>query len=666
VSLALVLAILLAGGLPNPLSASPSPYLREAVSSPVHWQPWGPTALAEAKRSGKPLLVDVGAGWCHWCHVMDEGTYARPEIAALINRSFVPVKVDRDLSPDLDGRFQRDAERLAGVGGWPLTIFLDPDGRIFSAASYVPAAKMPALLGELAEGWKNPHPELLRVRQLAAQEEAVRPRERAGKPGIALVRSLGDELVAELDPVHGGFGREGPKFPNGPAVQLALALADRSGGPGPLLDAATQTLDGMARGGVRDHVGGGFHRYSVDPGWNVPHFEKMLYVNAALLSAYVDGWRATRSEVYREVANELCDFLLSPSGSDAERGGFYASQDSDVGAGDDGSFYTWTLAELRAAGGDEAVQFFGVRPEPGEAPSHRDVRRESELELHPAALIEHLRAARAARRPPRVDETKYASWNGLAIVAMLEAGAALDRPEASQAALWALDLFLSRPLGAHGLTAAGVVAGDPKLRRLDDIAELGLAALAGFQATGRTRYLEAARKLAALADRELWDETSGSYRESNAALRTSPGVDDSPTPAPEAAMALFLGRLVTLDGTGAEGDGQRADRVLATFAAEAAGHGSYAATFGLALLERLAPGPHVAIVGRQKVEPLRAAAFAAWRPGKLVRSYAAGEKTPYPAGPHGTALAYVCGEKSCAPPTDDPGRLAQLIQTWDR
>jgi uncharacterized protein YyaL (SSP411 family) len=651
---------LLAAGPSEALRASPSPYLREAVSSPVHWRLWNSETLAEAKRNGKPLLVDVGAGWCHWCHAMDEGTYARPEIAELINRDFVPVKVDRDLSPDLDGRLQRDAQRLAGVGGWPLTVFLDPDGHVYSVASYVPGERMPALLAETAESWKQPSAQAMRVRELAAEELEVAPMA-AGQPGLDLVRRLGDELVSELDRAHGGFGREGPKFPNGPAVQLASALADRVGGPGPLLDVATLTLDGMARGGVRDHVGGGFHRYSVDPSWNVPHFEKMLYVNAALLSAYIDGWRATQSEIYREVATETCEYLLSASGSDRKHGGFYASQDSDVGAGDDGTFYTWTTDELREVGGDEPVGLF-VQPEPSRG--RRYVLREVELQRHPEALIARLRAARETRRSPRVDETKYAGWNGLAIVAMLEAGTALRRPEATEAALRALDLFLSKPLGVHGLTAAGAVAGDPELRRLDDLAELGLAALAAFQATGRARHLEAGKQLAALADRELWDEHSGSYRESNAALRSAPGIEDSPTPAPEAAMALLLGRLARL--TGEVSYGQRADRLLATFAGEAAGHGSYAATYGLALLERLAPGPQVAIVGRKGAEPLRTAAVAAWRPGKLVHSYSAGEKAPYPAGPHDAALAYVCGRSSCAPPTADPAHLASLIQSWDR
>ena len=653
-----LLALLLAAA--GPLAASPSPYLREAAASPVHWQLWGPEALAEAKRAGKPLLVDVGAGWCHWCHVMDEGTYALPEIAALINQRFVAVKVDRDLSPDLDARFQRDAERLAGVGGWPLTVFLDPEGHIYSAASYVPAERMPALLQEMADSWKQPSAQALRARALADQEPGARPS--PGKAGLELVQKLGDELLAELDPAHGGFGTRGPKFPNGPAVQLALALADRVGGPGPLLDVATLTLDGMARGGVRDHVGGGFHRYSVDPGWNVPHFEKMLYVNAALLSAYVDGWRSTQSEIYREVADELCDYLLSPAGSDGQHGGFYASQDSDVGAGDDGSFYTWTVEELRAAGGDEAVRFF-VQPDSG-SPGRRVVLREGGLQPHPPELMARLRAARARRPAPRVDETKYASWNGQAIAALLEAGAALGRPVASRAALQALDLFLSKPLGVHGLTSAGAVAGDPKLRRLDDLAELGLAAVAGFETTGRARYLEAAKQLVATADRELWDEASGSYRESNAELRATPGIEDAPTPSPEAAMALLLTRLASL--TGVEGYAQRGDRLLAAFAGEAAGHGSFAAMYGLALLERFARGPQVAVVGGKGAEPLRAAAVATWRPGKLVHSYAAGEKAPYPAGPHGAALAYVCGRSSCAPPTADPKRLESLIQSWDR
>jgi len=593
---------------------------------------------------------------------MDEGTYARPEVAALIVRSFVPVKVDRDFSPDLDERFQREAGRLAGVGGWPLTLFLDPDGRTYFAASFLPAEALEQTLREQAGAWKAPSARALRLRMPRADE--TRGAEAPGTVSLALAARLGEALLADADPVHGGFGREGPKFPNGPAVQLALWLADRAGGPGPLLDVATVVLDAMARGGVRDHVGGGFHRYAVDPDWAVPHFEKMLYVNAALLSAYVDGWLATGNGIYREVADETVDDLLSQAGSDRAAGGFYASQDSDVGPGDDGSFYTWTLEDLRAAGGDEAVRFFGARSLPRDLPSDptRNVLREPVLAPHPVALIARLRDVRARRRAPRVDETKYAAWNGLAVTAMLEAGAALDRPDATRAALAALDLFSRRSPGVHALEGARVVS-DPEARRLDDLAELGLAALAAHERTGRLIYLRTARALREQADRLLWDEAAGCYRTSTSTEPSPPDVTDSPTPAPEAAMALFLARLAKIDGDGSAGE--RADRLLAAFAEAAPPRGPYAATYGLALLERLAPSLHVTLVERPgSAGRLLAAAAAAWRPGKAIRVYEAGrERTPYPPAARGS-VAYVCGRASCAPPTADPAQLRRLIETW--
>ncbi|MHB8416940.1 MAG: thioredoxin domain-containing protein [Myxococcales bacterium] len=657
-----LLALLLAL---SPLARSPSPYLREAAGAAIPWRPFGPAAFAEAQAKGLPLLVDDGAGWCHWCHVMDEGTYARPEIAALVGRLFVPVKVDRDFSPDLDERFQREAGRLTGAGGWPLTLFLDPQGHTYYAASYLPPDAMAELLQAQAGGWRAPSAAALRLRSLRAGEAEAPAAAAAGSASLAVADRVGGALLAELDAAHGGFGREGPKFPNGPAVRLALWLADRAGGPGPYLDAATATLDGMAKGGVRDHVGGGFHRYAVDPAWAVPHFEKLLYVNAALLRAYVEGWLATGNAVYREVASETVDFLLSPAGSDPVHGGCYASEDSDAAPGDDGSYYTWTLAELRTAGGEEAVRFFGARALPRDVPSEpsRNVLREAALEFHPAALLARLRAARAGRRAPRVDPTLYAGWNGLAATALLEAGAALGRPEATRAALAALDLFLRHSPGVHALSGGRVVS-DPAERRLDDLAGLGLAALAAFEATGEPGYLRGARALREQADRRLWDGAAGWYRLTTAPDGPLPDIADAPTPAPEAAMALFLARLAKLDGDAAAGE--RADRLLAAFAGEAPPRGPYAATYALALLERRAPSVHVAIVERAGTAgPLRQAALAAWRPGKTVRTYRAGrEQTPYPAAARGS-LAYVCGRSSCAPPTADPRVLRSLVERWE-
>jgi uncharacterized protein YyaL (SSP411 family) len=655
---ALLTALALAGaGAASPFARSPSPYLREAASSPIHWRAFDAALLKEAQKSQRPILLDIGAGWCHWCHVMDETTYARPAVVAAISRGYFAAKVDRDLSPEIDAHYQRLAQRLSGAGGWPLTLWLTPSGDPYHAATYLPADQMVALLDRLAGNWRDAPP--------AKDLEMPRPSPgTAGEPTLKVAEDIGASLIQEFDPQHGGFGRAGPKFPNGPAVQLALALAERSGGPGPLLDVATRTLDGMAEGGFRDHVGGGFHRYSVDPAWGVPHFEKMSYVNAALLQAFLDGYRATGNDVYREVALETVEFLLSEAGRDAAQGGFFASQDADQGPGDDGRYFTWSLEELQAAGGSEAVTFFGARAQPGDLRTDptRNVLREATLQLHPRPLIEKLRVSRGLRTAPRIDRSKYADWNGMLIVALLQAAAVLDLPAAQEAALSALDLFLARSPGVHRLPAAGEREDEP--RRLDDSAQLTLAALEAYQFTGRDRYLSAARALVAAADRQLWDGRAGCYQESTSPLRAFPGAGDNATPAPNVSMARALLRLSVLGGDAAHA--RRAEQVLRTLAGGA--HlGSYGASYGLAVLELREPLLTVSVIGPQGGDPraavLREAALASYRPGRLVHPYVA-PKSPYPLGPDQKARAYVCSDRSCAPPTSDPVALKTLVRTW--
>jgi uncharacterized protein YyaL (SSP411 family) len=672
-----LLALLLAA---SPLASSPSPYLREAASSPIGWRSHGAAAFAEAKRQKKAVLLDVGAGWCHWCHVMDEGTYRDPGVIAEIAAHYIPVKIDRDLSPDLDAFYQRSAQALSESGGWPLTVLLSPDGAPYAAATYLPPAQMLAFLDKEQKGYEAPSPEarrLLMGLHLEAEQGHRAPTPGApagsGLPELpALIDKLAAAMEGQADPEHGGFGTRGPKFPNAPGAQLFLALADEKGG-GPRLAIAQKALDGMAVGGVRDQVGGCFHRYAVDPAWRMPHFEKMLNVNAALLDAYLDGAQATGSALYREVADECVDYLLGPAGSDPRHGGFFASQDADAREGDDGSYYTWTLEELRAAGGDEAVTLFSAQAEP------RDLRtdpRQNVLHLaspglHPRALVERLRAARAQRSAPRIDPMRYTDWNGMAIQAMFKAGATLGRPDATHAALAALDFFLSRKeqVGRHAFGPDGRLAGEASLWRLADLAQLALASLAAYQATGREDYLAAARKLIGQADSQLWDAGASHYRDSTSPLQAPSGMDDAPSPAANAAMALALLRCAALScDRGRETvQRERADRVLGAFAPQIPALGSFGASYGLALLERDRPRVTVAVAQASardpRAQPLRDASLSAYRFGHVVTR---DRDATHPTGKHGEPLAYVCGARSCAPPTSDPRKLQQLIASWER
>jgi uncharacterized protein YyaL (SSP411 family) len=657
----------------SPLSSSSSPYLREAAGSPISWRLAGAAAFAEAKRADRAVLVDVGAGWCHWCHVMDEGTYRDPKVIAEIAAHYVPVKIDRDLSPDLDAFYQRAAQSLSESGGWPLTLLVSPDGAPYAAATYLPPAQMLAFLQAGEKGYQSPSPQ---ARQLLARLGMERAREaKAAVPSTLaageLVTRLVETMAAQSDPQHGGFGLNGPKFPNGPAAQLFLAVGDEKGG-GPELALADKALTGMALGGVRDHVGGCFHRYSVDPAWRVPHFEKLLSVNAALLVAYLDGTRVTGSALYREVASECVDFLLGSEGRDRAHGGFFASQDADAREGDDGSYFTWTLESLRAAGGDAAVAYFSALAEPRELRTdpRQNVLHLTEQSLHPRELIERLRVARAHRPAPRIDRTRYADWNGMAIQAMLVAGAALERPEATKAALAALDFFLARgtsQVGRHAFGPDGKVASDGALWRLADLAQLALAALLASEATGRDSYLQAARGLIARADAELWDSSAVHYRESTSPLPIPSTMDDSPTPAPNAAMALALMRCAALscDPGREEAQRRRADQVLGSFVTEIPGLGSFGASYGLALLERDRQRVKVDLGLKRaldaRAQPLRDASLRTYRFGHLTA-----RDGKYPPGKDGSPLAYVCGTHSCAPPTADVQELQRLIASWER
>src|SRR5438093_2900233 len=340
----------------NDLASAPSPYLRSAAQQPVAWQQWGPQAFALAAALDRPIWLDVGAIWCHWCHVMDRESYENPAIAALINQHFVPIKVDRDERPDIDTRYQHAHAALnRRGGGWPLTMFLTPDGYPFAGATYLPPEQREGLPG-LKEIVPNVaafyHAQRDQATEMGRKVRAYLATAQintatSGELTPALLQALIQGIASQFDPQHGGFGtREGPKFPAAEALRLALAAAF-------LTDDATlqrtvlHTLDAYAASGMRDHIQGGFFRYSMDRALTVPHFEKMDYVQAALLPAWLDAYRLTGNAAYAEVARDIMRYV-NDSLLDRTRGGFSAHQDADVSMDDDGSYYTWSLAQLRA------------------------------------------------------------------------------------------------------------------------------------------------------------------------------------------------------------------------------------------------------------------------------------------------------------------------------
>src|ERR1700686_2371849 len=453
----------------NSLARASSAYLRSAMHQPIQWHEWGAEAFAAAQRENKPMLLDIGAVWCHWCHVMDRESYDDPEIAAIVNEHFIAVKVDRDERPDIDSRYQAAVQAVSGQGGWPLTAFLTPDGKPFYGGTYFPPSdgygrpSFKRVLLSIANAYKEKHGDVVEqakmVEQAIAQSES--PAGRDGRISPSIIQAIQQSAFKMFDPQNGGFG-QAPKFPHPSALDLLIEQYARTGD-----DAARNvivtTLEHMANGGVYDQLAGGFHRYSVDERWVVPHFEKMCYDNSELLKNYVHAYQATGSELFANVARDIIRWMDEWL-SDRQRGGFYASQDADISMDDDGDYFTWTLDEARTVLTEEEVQVAALRYDINEvwemhhnpaknvlyvrAPIEEIGRR---LNLGPEGVSELLEsakkkmyAARLKRKTPYVDKTVYVGWNSMCVSAYLEAAKVLNLDEARRFALRSLDRILSK------------------------------------------------------------------------------------------------------------------------------------------------------------------------------------------------------------------------------
>src|SRR5947209_1644154 len=447
------------------LSRASSSYLRSAMHQPIQWHEWGEEAFAAAQRENKPMLLDIGAVWCHWCHVMDRESYDDPAIAEIVNQNFIAMKVDRDERPDIDSRYQAAVQAVSGQGGWPLTAFLTPGGKPFYGGTYFPPNEgygrpsFRRVLLSIANAYKEKNGDV--VEQAAMVENAIAQSESfAGKSGrisAGIIGAIETSAHRMFDREHGGFGQS-PKFPHPTALDLLIERYARAsagsttgnvgtaapGGPAeqssaaasPLREVITTTLDHMANGGVYDQLAGGFHRYSVDERWVVPHFEKMSYDNSELLKNYVHACQATGSEFFAEVARDIIRWIDEWL-SDRERGGFYASQDADYSMEDDGDYFTWTLDEARAVLTEEEAEAAALR---------YDINEIGEMHHNPAKNVLYVRAsldeisarmklsldrvgellesakrkmyaARLQRPTPFVDKTVYVGWNSLSVSA---------------------------------------------------------------------------------------------------------------------------------------------------------------------------------------------------------------------------------------------------------
>ncbi|MGP8261181.1 MAG: thioredoxin domain-containing protein [Acidobacteriaceae bacterium] len=666
----------------NALQSAASAYLRSAMRQPVQWMEWGEAAFDRALSEDKPILLDIGAVWCHWCHVMDRESYENAETARIINEHFVAVKVDRDERPDVDARYQAAVSAISGQGGWPLTAFLTPEGKPYFGGTYFPPEdrhgrpSFQRVLLTMADAFQDRRTEV--DESAASVMNAIEHNEAFSGRAGGSIDEIGPELVAKMvasilksaDPRHGGFGAQ-PKFPHSSALDLLTGVASRrdasaaaatvkkSGlGTVTVAQAAKHTvqltLDKMAKGGIHDHLAGGFHRYSVDEHWVVPHFEKMAYDNSELLKNYLHAYQTFGEEEMAQVARGVMRWMEEWL-SDRELGGFYASQDADYSLDDDGDYFTWTMDEAAevltaeemaiAAGYYELGVIGDMHHNVSKNVLHVKrgldaVARKAGVELQEArALLDSAKqkmlAARLARPTPYVDKTMYVAWNAMCISATLEAGRVLDMAEARAFALKSLDRALATAWGgrerglAHVMAygeqneEAGSSAPSPPqasspgttitLRNdkykvagvLDDYAFLGHAALDAWETTGEMRFYEAAEELMQSMLERFYDPQGGGFFDAQKAVdgERSLGVlgarrkplQDSPTPAANPVAAMLLMRLHALNGSAEYA--ARARETLEAFAGVVEHFGLYAATYALALQRLLTPAMQVCVIG---------------------------------------------------------------------
>jgi uncharacterized protein len=688
----------------NRLKDSASPYLRSAAHQPIDWHEWGPEAFARAREENKPILLDIGAVWCHWCHVIDRESYENPEIAGMINKFYVAVKVDRDERPDVDARYQSAISAISGQGGWPLTAFLTPEGKPFFGGTYFPpedAMGRPGfkrILMGVSESFKTRRKEVDTSAQ--ALEEAVAKAEvfktARGEFDAGVVDSVIESALSMFDARHGGFG-QAPKFPHASATDLLLERYQSSGDKN-LLGVAEKTLTGMALGGVYDQIAGGFHRYSVDERWCVPHFEKMTYDNSELLKNFLHGYQVTGNSLFRETAEGIIAWVDEVL-SDRERGGFYGSQDADQTLDDDGDYFTWTLAEVSAVVTDEELRvvelYYDVKPH-GEM--HHNPRKNvlwvsSDLEtisrelkitkadtekLLAGAKLKMLAARRRRTPVPAIDTTIYVAWNAMFVSAYLEAARVLGRDDCRAFALKTLDRILAEAWeGSKGFLHR---VGGPRLEGSLDDQIFGIAALLdAYEATLDRRYFDTAERAMRLAVERYGDPDGGGFfdRAKDAApmggmeIRRKP-LQDSPTPGANSIAVIVLDRLYGL--TGEKLYRAWAEKTLEAFVGLVPQYGLFAATYGLAALLHERHSMQVVVLGAAgdpHAAVLEKAANGIYRFGKSVlrvtpealanASLAPALRETLPHLDAAKAQALVCVETTCYPPTADVEKLKALL-----
>lgn len=603
----------------NRLSESESPYLREAAHQPVRWQTFSEDAFRLAAELDRPILLDIGAVWCHWCHVMDNESYSDSEVAEVINKNFIPVKVDRDQMPDVDSRYQSAIGAMTGTGGWPLTGFLTPDGKAFYGGTYFPKNDVQgrpgllSLLPQIADVYRKRKGDVMKSAEEVAQylrdfeSNTAKQGDLDGKIVDRVIKALVDKFDSEF----GGFG-SAPKFFMPTALMLLAEEAGRNGSPD-LRKTIDFTLDRIAQGGVYDQLGGGFHRYSVDRYWHVPHFEKMLYDNSLMLTVYLKNYESTRNGLHANIARQTADWIIGEMRS--AEGAFYAHQDADVGPSDDGSYWTWTEDEVRNCLSDDEfkviAEHFDIRENPGDLAEVHD-RNVLRVAVLPARISENLGkaeeaisrvigsakekllVARKKRKSPFIDRTIFSDRNGLTISALVEASLVLKERKYLDAATSAAEFIMDKMVDGRGTVAhafSGTAVTYDGL--LDDQVYFGTALLDIFDVMRSDEHLDLAERIAQALLDEFEDEDAGGFfdrpvgsqGEGLLSTKRKP-IDDSPIPSGNSGAAIFFDRLFA--ATENREYFNVADRTMKAFAGAADSFSIYVANFARALRMHLA------------------------------------------------------------------------------
>ncbi len=687
----------------NGLGKAASAYLRSARHQPIQWNEWGAEAFAKAAAEDKPVLLDIGAVWCHWCHVMDRESYESAATAKIINEHYIPVKVDRDERPDVDTRYQAAVAAISGQGGWPLTAFLTPDGRPFFGGTYFPPEDrygrpgFPRVLLTMAEAFRTKRDEVNESASsvIAAIEHSESFSGHAGELGPELVEKLVGAAVKQFDGRNGGFGSE-PKFPHSGAIELLLDAASRPGTESARARLVAEvTLRKMAQGGICDQLAGGFHRYSVDERWIVPHFEKLAYDNSELLKNYVHAFQSFHEPQFARVAKEILRWMEECL-SDRENGGFYASQDADDSLDDDGDYFTWTRDEAKAVLTAEefavASKVLNIR-ELGDM-HHNSAKNVLHVVERPGAGEEEvlerakgkLYAARLVRKTPFVDKTMYTGWNAMCISAYLVAGRGLGAAAETAFAVKSLERVLDsawdQNVGLWHVVAYGdsVVPRDRVAGVLEDYAFLGNACLDAWEATGELRYYMVGKALTDTMVARFYDAVDGGFFDTEQGVGAAAAIgalgarrkplQDAPVPAGNPVAATLLLRLEALSGD--REYGVKAEETLKVFAGIVEHFGLYAASYGLALALAVRGPVQVCVVGEDAVaKELEAIALGGFVVNKSVVRLRREQLDMLPPALaqtlHGLpeaedSFAVVCREKSCLPPLRDGDALATALQ----